>query len=238
MSINGIDSRRKCELLIDKGLVKVNSHIVYDNVEVSEEDLVFFKNKELFFQFKKFYFAFYKPVGVVSSLSDEKQRTDLNFYISNIKKELKVNNFFSIGRLDKDSEGIILFTNDGDFSNFIQHPKFQIAKHYLVTTNKRFNSTIADLLKKTYIDGRLVSLKINDFKDNLLDITLFEGRKRIIRRLLEEHNFLVKSLVRVGIGNFYPKLKKGHFMKLSNEHLRLILGKNYDFLFKDSTNRK
>ncbi|MBQ4557965.1 MAG: rRNA pseudouridine synthase [Clostridia bacterium] len=218
----GLGSRRKVESLILDGVIKVNGEVVKDLSFVVNEnvDKVTYLNKELFLVEEKVYYMLNKPRKVLTSCSDSHGRKLVIDYVPSKPK------VFPIGRLDFDTEGLILLTNDGDFANNIIHPSKKVAKTYEIITNKKL--TIEDkksLEKGVEIDGvkTLPSLISADKKVDsgyLRQITIFEGRNRQIRKMFDCVGHSVVNLKRISIAGLeLGNLKSGKYIKLTKSQL-------------------
>ena len=124
----GVASRRKAEELIAKGVVSVNGKIVNEVVLVDDNDDIRVNNKPIKIQDKFLYYAFNKPEMVITSMSDQFGRKTVSDFLNKIEERV-----YPVGRLDYDSSGLIFMTNDGDFANYLMHPKIKLLKHILST---------------------------------------------------------------------------------------------------------
>ena len=200
----GLASRRSADQLILDGRVSVDGNIVIElgskfdpeknKIEVDGESLNPLKSKT--------YIAFNKPAGVLSTMSDPEGRQNLGDYFRERKDRL-----FHVGRLDKDSEGLILLTNDGDLAHRATHPSYGLEKRYLVEIEGEFNkSNVDQLLQGVRLeDGLARALKVVIVRSisknhHWVEITIHEGRYHIIRRLIEELGMKVLRLVRIDFG--------------------------------------
>ena len=200
----GLASRRSADQLILDGRVSVDGNIVIElgskfdpeknKIEVDGESLNPLKSK--------IYIAFNKPAGVISTMSDPEGRQNLGDYFRERKDRL-----FHVGRLDKDSEGLILLTNDGDLAHRATHPSYGLEKRYLVEIEGEFNkSNVDQLLQGVRLeDGLARALKVVIVRSisknhHWVEITIHEGRYHIIRRLIEELGMKVLRLVRIDFG--------------------------------------
>ena len=207
----GIASRRKSEDIIKSGRIKVNDNIIlepYFNVDYNN-DIVTLDNNSLNCDITKVYIALYKPVGFISDLKDVRDRKIARDLI-NVKGKL-----FPVGRLDYNSEGLIIFTNDGEIANKIMHPKYCVEKEYLVKFDGLLDKHDIEIIKNGIdIDGvvsRVIGIDFvrSSFKNNWYKIILQEGRNRIIRKFGDSigHRVLKLKRVRIGpikIGNLKP----------------------------------
>ena len=153
----GIASRRKCDILIESGKVQINGKVLKDySYQVSNEDLVICEGKLVDFIFQPVLYLFYKPKGVISTVNDpEKRKTVLDYF--NGEQRL-----FPIGRLDRDTTGVLLITNDGGLAHQLMHPKFKIERIYLVKTKLSIRKTGANELRSglTLENGEKVTGKL------------------------------------------------------------------------------
>lgn len=196
---SGYTSRRKADELIKNGLVKVNDKIIKEpGIDVTDMDLVEVDGKILEIE-DKFYLKLYKPVGFITSNFDPYNDKDLNNLLDLDKR------FFAAGRLDKDSEGLLIITNDGDFTNEIIHPSKKLDKTYIVNVSKLLNNKEISLFEKG-IDignGEVTSdskIVLIDKKTNKYKVTIHQGYNRQIRRMFEYFSSKVINLKRISIG--------------------------------------
>ncbi|MBN1793972.1 MAG: rRNA pseudouridine synthase [Candidatus Omnitrophica bacterium] len=219
LSRYGISSRRKAEDLIRQGRVAVNGRVV-DTLGLRadpQQDSITVNGKKITARRKR-YFAFYKPAGVISTLSDPRGRKTVADFFAGEKERL-----FPVGRLDYNSEGLLLVTNDGDWAHAVLHPSNEVPKVYHVKVRgKPEKERLARLLKGVYLaDGKATAQKIGLLrytKEHVwLSVTLIEGRKRIVRRMFEAIHHPVLKLVRVRIGPFtIHGLAKGEYRQIDN----------------------
>jgi len=200
----GIASRRAADKLIEQGRVTINGEVVTElgikadpkinDIKVNGESLSFRKSKT--------YLAFHKPRGVISTMSDPEGRENLGDYFKDRSDRL-----FHVGRLDKESEGLILLTNDGDFAHKATHPSFGLEKRYLVEVEGEFNKQIAEqMLQGVKLeDGLARALEITPTRavsksHHWIEIVIHEGRYQIIRRLIVSFELRVLRLIRTEFG--------------------------------------
>jgi 23S rRNA pseudouridine2605 synthase len=209
----GIASRRKADELIIKGKVRVNQNPVKIlGTKVADGDVVEVNGEKVIQPKNYVYYAVYKPVGYVSSMSDPLGRP---LVVELVPKSPKV---YPVGRLDIDSEGLIILTNDGDYTYKMTHPKNEIPKTYQVWI--RGQITDRDLLKLSkgvkLNDGPTHPAEISRLAANCLEITIHEGRNRQIRRMLALLNYEVLALKRMREGEIkLEDLAEGEYRVIS-----------------------
>lgn len=221
----GYTSRRKAEELILEGKVTVDGVIIKElGTKIPEDADIVINNKHLHEETKE-YFLLNKPRGYISAVSDDKGRKVIIDLI-----ETK-NRIFPIGRLDYDTTGLIILTNDGDLANILMHPKNGVEKVYLAKIEG--NLTMDELFKLksgVNIDGALcrptkVKIKKSDkVKENdLVEVTIEEGRNHIVKKLFKEVNHEVMKLTRLRYGFLeIDNLKSGDYRYLTNEEVRKL----------------
>ncbi|QMU78471.1 rRNA pseudouridine synthase [Streptacidiphilus sp. PB12-B1b] len=222
----GMGSRRACEELIDQGRVEVNGKTVLEqgkrvdpvNDEIKVDGLTVATQSYLFF-------ALNKPAGVVATMEDPDGRQCLGDYVNNRETRL-----FHVGRLDTETEGIILLTNHGELAHRLTHPKYGVVKTYLAAIQGPIPRDLGKQLAKgvELEDGwaRADSFKVvqNVGKNYLVEVSLHEGRKHIVRRLLAEMGFPVEKLVRVQFGPIaLGDQKSGWLRRLTNPEVGQLM---------------
>ncbi len=223
----GVASRRKAEELVASGLVSVNGQIVTEpGTRVNPEtDIVLVEGKPLRRESDPFLFLFYKPRGVVSTLHDPEGRPTLREFFPNIEPLLHV------GRLDFQTEGALLLTNNGDLSQRILHPRYAIPRTYLVKIQGGVSPSHVERIARGDIrlDGRaVVPLEFvserNTDSNAWYRITLTEGRNREVRRLFETLNYFVLKLVRTAFGPLtLAGLEPGEYRTVTASEIRSLL---------------
>ena len=227
IALSGYCSRRKADELIEQGKVCVNNKVVLElGLLVNEKDKVTIDGK-LIKPETLTYIRYYKPAGYITTMDDEKGRKT----IYDILPE-EVQNLKPVGRLDKDSTGLLILTNDGDFINSLAHPSVKVSKVYRVCAQGKLNLNDLLLMEKgieiekgqiAYAFARIIEF---EGKNTILEMTLYQGLNRQIRKMLEILGHNVISLKRISIGPIELQgLKKGQFKYLKPKQIQEV--KNY-----------
>lgn len=213
----GVGSRRSCEKLILDGRVKVNNvKVTTLGTKVNENDVVYVDDVPVEVHERTYYFALNKPRGYVCTNYDPNETAYARDLI-----DIEDNNvLFNVGRLDKDSQGLIFFTNDGEWANAIAHPSSETEKEYIVRTDR-------DIIKKdmdSAYRGEIKPYRIKSYKllsQREVSIVLTEGKNRELRRLFEELGYSVKRLTRIRIGSVcLDDLPSGMYRKLKPSEIK------------------
>lgn len=221
----GITTRRKADDIIRAGRVKVNNvRVLEPSFEVNtNKDIILLDDIRIKENKNDIYIALYKPVKYISDLKDDKGRKIARSIISLDEK------LFPVGRLDYNSEGLIIFTNDGEFANLIMHPRYEIEKEYYVKVKGRLEKEDITRLKKgILIDGSLCKVKYIEFlkpsiKNNWYKFIVKEGKNRMIRKMCLAIDHPVLKLLRVRIGNIsLGRLEPGQYRFLSEKEVSFI----------------
>lgn len=223
----GVASRRRSEKLILEGKVAVNGEIITQlGTKIDpEKDTITVNNKVIRAEKRKVYIALNKPVGYITSLKDPQGRKKVTDLIKNVEERI-----YPVGRLDYDTEGLLLLTNDGDFTYALTHPKHEIKKVYVAEVQGLPTESELDKLRTGLIlsDGvtapaEAVILKQHG-KNSLVQIALHEGRNRQVRRMLEAIGHPVIRLKRIKIGCLSLNgLRVGEYRFLSKQEVQDLL---------------
>ena len=226
LALCGVASRRNAEKLIINGHITVNGNLVTTmGLQVDEStDIVCVDGQHVIPEDEKHYIAYNKPVGEVTTVSDPEGRATVMDKFRDYPVRL-----FPVGRLDYDSEGILLLSNDGEMMNRVLHPSFEIKKAYLVrVSNQVSDDEIVRLRKGVMIDGRMTSpaeirlIRRDTFSTDLL-ITIHEGRNRQVRKMIDAIGHQVVQLKRVQFGPvLLGDLPAGMWRKLTDEEIRKL----------------
>jgi 23S rRNA pseudouridine2604 synthase len=222
LSEHGYCSRREAEILIKKGLIIVNGvpSTLGDRVTIDDTFIIqgkkFVPKKE-----KKIVLAFHKPVGVECTLQTyEDVQTLKNF-------QFPGKHVFPIGRLDKESHGLLLMTNDGDLANKLMHPRYKHQKEYLVVTSKPITKDHIEQLGNGSIKINKKSVRpctVNQVEPNVFSIILTEGKNRQIRRMCKHLGLKVMELLRVRIENIMlGEIKAGRWRHVNENEMKKLL---------------
>ncbi len=216
----GVGSRRHCDELIAAGRVTINGRVVTDfSVQPAETDHVKVGSKMVRAE-RKLNLVLNKPAGFVSTRSDPNARDTIFDLLPASGPRL-----FNVGRLDTQSEGLLILTNDGDLAQRLTHPRYKVDKEYEVTLDRAWEPELAaKLLRGVYLDGKRAKLeRVFPLKPNLVRVLLRQGINRQIRRMFYEIGYEVTRLVRVRIGNLkLEKLPIGHWRPLTAGELKSL----------------
>ena len=222
----GLGSRRKCDSFIEQGLIKVNGKKIKDfSIKVSENDFVQFKNRILNYVEENYLYIVNKPRGYISTLDDPRGRKKvIDLIDSNIR-------LFNIGRLDYNSTGLILFTNNGDVANILLRPENKFDKKYYVETDGKLSKDDIFSIKKGLkipdfgmVRADISFLESNNKEHYIWDVKLTEGKNREIKRIFGYFDISVNKLHRyefagIKLGN----IKSGKYKRISFNQIENIV---------------
>jgi 23S rRNA pseudouridine2605 synthase len=222
----GIASRRKAEEMVAHGEVNVNGQTIREMGYkiIPGKDAVKVRGKLIRVPAENLYILLYKPTGVVTTLNDPEERTTVKDLLVGVKERV-----FPVGRLDYDSEGLLLLTNDGEYAQAIIHPTKHVKKVYNVKVRGKPDHKAIERLKAgvTLAEGKAKAVHIERMKagdNDWFKVVLTEGKNRQIRRMFEKVGYDVLKLKRVAIGRLtLGRLERGQFKFLSKEQAELAL---------------
>ncbi len=213
----GLGSRRYCDELIETGRVKINGKICTDfSSQPAETDFVKVGQRRVQME-PTHTIVLHKPAGFVSTRSDPHARNTIFDLLP-----AKFSNLFNVGRLDAQTEGLLLMTNDGDLSQRLTHPRYKVEKEYEVTLDRAWDPMLKiKLLRGIVLDGQRAKLaNLRDVSPTRLRVILRQGLNRQIRRMFEAIGYQVKHLVRIRIGNLHlGDLPRAHWRPLTKSEL-------------------
>lgn len=232
IAMSGIASRRAAETLIQEGRVCVNGKKITEQgvkIEIGADNVTV-DGKPIKLKNKKYYIMLNKPVGYVSTVKDQFDRPTV---VDLVKKDLADVRIFPVGRLDYETEGLLLLTNDGDFTYKVTHPKFHMEKTYIATIKGGMTIKGMNMLKNgIYIED---NFKTSPAQAEILDafdghttvkITIHEGKNRQVRRMFEALGCNVTALKRIKIGNVeLGNLPLGRWRHLTSHEVNYLQGR-------------
>lgn len=227
----GVASRRQAEALIKGGNVRVNGKLVKLGDRAEESDDIRVRGKKVVFTKEFSYIKLNKPVGFVSTNRTFPGEQNV-FELVKVRAPLVI-----VGRLDKDSEGLVLLTNDGDLANRLTHPKFGVEKVYVVTLkhdigkDKKEEKVKIELINRRFKEGIDIGLgdgivkveRVKHLRGRSFEVVLRQGKKRQIRRMFRQVGCHVDRLVRVRIGNVtIGRLRKGQWEQMKKAEIEKL----------------
>ena len=223
----GLCSRRKADELISNGNVKVNGAVVNEMGFVVEDgDRVTVNGRLIEGEKPKVYVVLNKPLGYITSMDDDKNRATVADLVSDIPERL-----FPVGRLDYNTTGLLIMTNDGELTYSLTHPKHEVDKTYIATVSGVLSGKrLAQLRKGVDIGGFVTSpARVRVLRQNprsaVVEITIHEGKNRQVRKMFAAVGNQVQSLERVAIGELkLGRLKEGHYRKLTRQEIEYLKG--------------
>ncbi len=217
LSESGYCSRREADRLIERGLVKINDEIALIGSKVTENDIVSVSGKKIQHDVGMVYLAFNKPIGIVST-TDQAIKDNIVDYINYPKR------IFHIGRLDKDSEGLILMTNDGDIVNEILRTENNHEKEYIVEVTRKLSDDFCEKMAQgvPILDKVTKPCTVKQLNDFSFKIILTEGLNRQIRRMCDYLGYQVANLKRIRIMNIKLDVPVGQYRNLTEKEKNML----------------
>lgn len=221
----GVASRRKSEELIESGKVKINGRVaqIGDKVNPKKDDITV-SGKKIVKSKKYTYIMLHKPRGFITTMSDEMDRKCVAMLVKDVGARV-----YPVGRLDRESEGLLLMTNDGEFANAMTHPTKHVPKTYRVTVRPSISEEqITKLSTGIDIDGRKTApaeVRVVKREENrvVIEIILYEGRNRQIRKMCEQVNLKITRLKRVAVGELtIGMLKPGQWKYMNYNEISIL----------------
>lgn len=229
IAASGYTSRRKAEQLILDGKVTVNGTVVNQlGVKAEPSDIIIVEGVRLLKENKRYY-LFYKPEKVITSMSDEKDRTCVKDFFESVNERV-----VPVGRLDYDTSGALIMSNDGEFINLITHPRHKIKKTYVAKISRKLDDRHLKILRSgVRIDNyKTAPAEVNIVKNKnkssntLVRLTIHEGKNRQIRRMFETLGYEVLKLKREAIEDLTLEgLKKGEYRVLTIHEVKRLINK-------------
>ena len=221
----GVASRRKCDELIAQGKVKVNGKVVRElGLDIKHTDIVLFENRAVRPSVKRVYYKLHKPKGYVTTASDEKGRKTVVELMRKVQERI-----YPIGRLDYDTEGLLILTNDGDITNILTHPKNNVKKTYIASVEGDITpADIKQISKGVDIGGYVTqpcSAQIldKDEKFTRVEIVIAEGKNHQVKKMFEAVGKTVAFLKRTSIGEIkLGGLSRGEYKALTTKEINYL----------------
>lgn len=230
LASRGVASRRKAEEMIAAGRVSCNGQIcaIGDSADPAT-DVILLDGCPIPEKIESTYIMLHKPRGFVTTLSDERGRKNVAQLVADCGTRV-----YPVGRLDMDSEGLLLLTNDGDFANHLMHPKHEIDKTYRVTVKGFSDSGLEQLKKPITLDGYMIrrpDVRVEMVRDSQAEllVTIHEGRNRQVRRMCDAAGMKVLRLVRIAEGNLQlGRLPLGAWRYLTVDEVTALKNEIFD----------
>ncbi|MBQ7880989.1 MAG: rRNA pseudouridine synthase [Clostridia bacterium] len=221
----GVASRRKCDELISQGKVKVNGKVTRElGVDIKPTDVVLFENRVVRPTVRRVYYKLHKPKGYVTTASDEKGRKTVVELMRKVQERV-----YPIGRLDYDTEGLLILTNDGDITNILTHPKNAVKKTYIATVEGDVTpEDVKKISKGIDIGGYTtqpcsITIKEKDDKFTRVEVIISEGKNHQVKKMFEAVGKTVAFLKRTSIGEIkLGGLARGEYKALTTKEIAYL----------------
>lgn len=223
----GVASRRCADEMIAEGRVRINGMKLREpGYDVSEDDVVTVDGAEIHLEKKKVYILINKPTGYVTTTMDKEGRPIVMDLVTDVEERL-----FPVGRLDYNTSGLLILTNDGELANRLMHPSHEFEKKYRVRVSGIMSEARAERLRRGVDIGGFVTspaeveLIKHEKNSTILDITIHEGKNKQVRRMCKAVGHPVQELTRIRLGNLViGKLAVGSYRKLGPEEVKYLKG--------------
>ncbi len=219
----GVDSRRKCEDLIREGRVRVNGEIVTIGMSAdSQIDILTVDGQKVTTKQQFYYLMMNKPTDYITTVSDMFERKTVVHLLPAKYNQARC---YPIGRLDRDAEGLLLFTNDGEFANRVMHPRYSINKTYRAFLNEPFDDRHKATIESGMHldDGWVKQMRLHKVDKFIVELTLHVGKHKIVKRIFNTLGYRVQRLIRIKIGDLeLGYLKSGEVIELTESMLEKI----------------
>lgn len=220
----GVGSRRACDKLIEEGKVKVNDKVATVTTQVEEGDKVSVNGKRVGTGKKLTYIMLHKPKGCVTTVTDDLGRKTVMDFVKDIHSRV-----YPVGRLDYDTEGLLLLTNDGDLANKLTHPSNEVSKTYIARISGALSDAdVRQLEKGVMVDGKVTAPAVvkvlqGDVHHARVEISIHEGRNRQVKKMFEAVGKEVEFLKRVAIGELHlGGLQRGKYRFLTEKEVNYL----------------
>ena len=227
ISNSGLTSRRKADELIFNGNVRVNGVVIKEpGYQVTDDDKVMVNGRPIIAQREKVYVVINKPLGYVTTMDDEYNRPIVADLVSDFQERL-----FPVGRLDYNTTGLLIMTNDGNMAYRLTHPKHEVTKTYRARIAGYISDTKLNMLRRGVDIGGFVTSRarvqvVKQMKrSTIVEIEIHEGKNRQVRKMFSKVGHPVQELERVAIGDIkLGRLATGHYRKLTEDEIKYLKG--------------